>query len=68
MARGDSLEHTSSFEDNLLVLQLDGDDSETYTITESVERQIDKVRELTSSYGLSSNKDTSALFLREGGR
>ena len=68
MARGDSLEHTSSFEDNLLVLQLDGDDSETYTITESVERQIDKVGELTSSYGLSSNKDTSALFLREGGR
>jgi hypothetical protein len=68
MACGDLLEHTSSFTSNLLVLQSNEEDSETYTTMWSVENQVDEAGDLTSSYGLSSKKDTSAFFLNVGER
>jgi hypothetical protein len=64
----DLLGHTSSYTSNSLVPWFSEEVSETYTITSLVKKRIDEARHLTSSYSLSSSKDTSALILRIGER
>jgi hypothetical protein len=63
----DLLGHTSSYTSNSLVPWFSEEVSETYTTTSLVKKRIDEARDLTSSYSLSSSKDTSALILRNRG-